>query len=62
MFYFSLKPIGDEFNLLSITSGVVDVTTEEIQEVAEELATMLGVVLETKIRVVRIITRLETLP
>ena len=42
--------------------SVVNVTTEEIQEVAEDLATMLGVVLETKIRVERIITRLENLP
>lgn len=42
--------------------SVVSVTTEEIQELAEDLATMLGVVLETKIRVGRIITRLENLP
>lgn len=38
-----------------------DVTLEETQEVAEELATMLGVLLETKIRVSRIVNRLENL-
>lgn len=39
-----------------------NVRAEEIQEALEELATMLGVVLETKIRVERIITRLRELP
>lgn len=39
-----------------------DVTTEEIQDNAEELAGILGVVLEAKIAVTRVITRLEELP
>lgn len=47
----------------TVTSlSVADVTTEEIRETGEELATMLGVVLETKMRVGRIIARLEELP
>jgi hypothetical protein len=39
----------------------VDVKSEEVQEAAEELATMLGIVLETKIRVETIVNRLKNL-
>lgn len=38
-----------------------DLTDEEIQEIAEELSTMLGVVLESKIRVDRVIPRIRNL-
>ena len=38
-----------------------EVTATEIQEIGEELGTLLGQVLETKIEVRRIITRLENL-
>lgn len=41
---------------------VADTTISEIQEIGEELATMLGLVMETKIRVERIIARLRDLP
>lgn len=41
--------------------SVVDVTNEEIQESGEDLGTVLGQVLETKIGVRRIITLLEEL-
>ncbi|WP_275994242.1 hypothetical protein [Argonema antarcticum] len=40
----------------------VDVTAEEIQDAGEELGTLLGQVLETKIGVRRIITILRELP
>ncbi len=52
------QQIGSAVEQLS----VANVTVEENQEVLEELASMLGVVLETKIRVERIITRLRELP
>ncbi|OCQ94390.1 restriction endonuclease subunit S [Oscillatoriales cyanobacterium USR001] len=42
--------------------SVSDVNAAEIQETGEELATMLGVLLEAKIRVEQIITRLRNLP
>lgn len=38
-----------------------EVTATEIQEIGEELGTLLGQVLETKIEVRRIITRLQNL-
>lgn len=44
------------------TISVNDVTVEVIQEVGEDLETILGRVLETKIAIKRIITRLEDSP
>lgn len=52
------KRIQNNIELLS----EVDITGQELQKVGEEMATMLGVVLETKMRVKRIINRLKELP
>lgn len=41
--------------------SVVDIAQEEVNDAIEELATMLGVVLETKIRVENIVNRLRNL-
>lgn len=41
--------------------SVTDVTTEQIQEAGEDLSSILGQVIETKIEVIRILNRLQRL-
>jgi hypothetical protein len=51
------RRIQESVSLLS----EAEITNEELQEIGEDLATMLGIVLETKTRVENIVNRLRNL-